>query len=309
MNTLFDQPKYSPKNTSVLRMVNDFEQKHSPIFSKVRTQWLPAVREFLREETGLRMHQKVVGTKIHKDSNISFHFVTDRNGTFIKLIDQYYPDLDFDEYTAFNGLNFQLKNSKSFFIARQGDLAESYNKLSGFLDLYFKKYDLNELLNTLFRNSGESADIWGTYSFRDSRIEVYYVPLILFCQINNLPLEHAILSTLVHEMAHAYHHLGKDKDNVTWLKMNTTDLKIVEGMAEYFTWLFVESYKSNHSKMEETYECMFNCLGAEYTIFKVWTPRYSKEAIKSALLSTRKRSITKYEEFEKLLENVKKILH
>jgi hypothetical protein len=61
--------------------------------------------------------------------------------------------------------------------------------------------------------------------------------------------------------------------------------------------------------MEETYECMFNCLGAEYTIFKVWTPRYSKEAIKSALLSTRKRSITKYEEFEKLLENVKKILH
>ncbi len=309
MNTLFDQPRYFPKNKSVLRMVNHFEQKYDPIFLKVRTQWLPSIREFLREETGLRMHQKVVGTKIHKDSNISFHFVSDRNETFIKLIDQHYPDLDFDEYTAFNKLNFQLKNSKTFFIERHGDLVDSYNQLSGFLDQYFKKYDLNELLNTLFKNSGKSADIWGTYFFRDSKIEVYYVPLILFCQIKNLPLEHAILSTLVHEMAHAYHRVGKDKDNVTWVKMYSTDLKIVEGMAEYFTWLFVESYKSNHSKMEETYECMFNCLGAEYTIFKTWTPTYSKEAIKSALLSTRKRSITKYEEFESLLENVKKILH
>ena len=111
MNTLFDQPKYSPKNTSVLRMVNDFEQKHSPIFSKVRTQWLPAVREFLREETGLRMHQKVVSAKIHKDSNISFHFVTDRNGTFIKLIDQYYLMLEYS-YLYCNILSYLDLNSK-----------------------------------------------------------------------------------------------------------------------------------------------------------------------------------------------------
>ncbi len=290
-------------------MLKDFEQKYDPIFSKVKSQWLPSIREFLREETGLRMHQKVVGAKIQKDNNVSFNFVSDRNETFIKLIDQHYPDLDFDEYTAFNKLNLELKNSKSFFLEKHGDIAQSYIQLTNFLDQYFKKYDLNELLNTLFKNAGKSADIWGTYFCRDSKIEVYYVPLILFCQINNLPLEHAILSTLVHEMAHAYHHVGKDKDNVAWSKMDSTDVKIVEGMAEYFTWLFVESYKSDHSKMAETYECMFNCLGKEYTIFKTWTPTYSKEAIKSALLSTRKRSIIKYEEFQTLLENVKKIMH
>ena len=114
MNNLFDQHKYNPKNKSVLRMVNEFEKKYNPIFTKVRSQWLPAIREFLREETGLRMHQKVIGTKIQKDSNVSFHFVTDRNEKFIKLIDQHYPDLDFDEYTAFNKLHIQLKNSKIF---------------------------------------------------------------------------------------------------------------------------------------------------------------------------------------------------
>ena len=309
MYNLFDQPKYHPRNKSVLRMVNDFEQKYNPILLKVRSQSLPAIREFLREETGLRMHQKVIGTKIQKDSNISFHFVTDRNETFIKLIDQYYPDLDFDKYTAFSKLSLQLQNSKKYFSEKPENLTLPFNELTNFLEFYFRKYNLNELLNTLFKNSGKSADIWGTYFYEDSKIEIYYIPLILFCQINNLSLEQAILSTLVHEMAHAYHHIGRDKDNIIWQKMSSTDLKIVEGMAEYFTWLFVELYKNNHSSMYETYECMFNCLGEEYTIFKKWTPLYSKEAIKSALLSVRKRSITKYEDFQTLLENVKKVLH
>jgi hypothetical protein len=309
MNNLFEQHKYSPKNKSVLKMVNDFEQKHKAVFSKVKSQWLPAIREFLREETGLKMHQKVIGTKIHKDSNISFQFVTDRNETFIKLIDEHYPDLDFDEYTAFYRLHVRLRSSSKFFNNKPEEILVPFNKISNFLDDYLKKYNLKILMDNLFKKSGESADIWGTYFFEDNRIEVYYVPLILFSQINNLPLEHAILSTLVHEMAHAYHHKGKDKDNVIWQKMNSADLKITEGMAEYFTWLFVEEYKNNHRGMEETYRSMFNCLGEEYTIFEKWTPTYSKEAIKSALLSVRKRSITKYEDFQTLLENVKKVLH
>ncbi|MBK9317759.1 MAG: hypothetical protein IPM91_02230 [Bacteroidetes bacterium] len=122
--------RYVPKNKSVLRMVHDFETKYNPIFSKIRTQWLPSIREFLREETGLRMHQKVVGTKIQKDSNVSFHFVTDRDETFIKLIDQHYPDLDFDEYTAFNKLNIQLKNAKLFFKDKPGDISEPYTEIT-----------------------------------------------------------------------------------------------------------------------------------------------------------------------------------
>lgn len=309
MNNLFNPITYNPKNKSVLRILNDFEQKYDPIFSKVKSQWLPAIREFLREETGLRMHQKVVGTKIQKDINVSFNFVSDKNETFIKLIDQHYPDLDFDEYTAFNKLNLELKNSKYFFLEKHGDIAQSYIQLTNFLDQYFKKYDLNELLNTLFKNSGKSADIWGTYFYRDNRIEIYYIPLILFCQIYNLPIEHAILSVLVHEMAHAYHHLGKDKDNISWPTMISTDPKIVEGMAEYFTWLFVETYKGNHSRMEETYNCMFDCLGEEYTIFKSWTPTYSREAIKSALIGTRKKSVKQYKDFIFLIENIKKLMH
>ena len=177
------------------------------------------------------------------------------------------------------------------------------------LDIYFVKYDLKELINNLFKSSGKSADIWGTYSSNGNKIEIYYIPLILFCQIYSLPLEHAIISTLVHEMAHAYHHIGRDKDNVTWTKMFETDNRIVEGMAEYFTWLFVETYKYNHPGMSKTYESMFDCLGDEYTIFKSWTPAYNKETIKSALLGTRKKSIKDYGEFITLLQEVKKIMH
>jgi hypothetical protein len=131
-------------------------------------------------------------------------------------------------------------------------------------------------------------------------------PIILFCQLNNLPLEYAILSVLVHEMAHAYHNVGRDKDNVSWEKMNESDKYIVEGMAEYFTWLFVESYKANYPAMKLTYEVMFDCLGAEYKIFKSWTEIFSKETIKTALISTRKKSITKYDDFLVLIKELKK---
>jgi len=309
MPSLFDQNGYQPKNKSVLRLINDFESNYHDIFKKVHKEWLPNIREFLREETGLRIHQKVVGTKIQKDTNVSFHFVTDRDETFLKLIDEHYPNLDFDEYTVFRRLNFQLKNSEKYFLQKNEKVALPYKQMCLHLDLYFVKYDLKGLINTLFKNSGKSVDIWGTYSLKGSKIEIYYIPLILFCQINSLPLEHAVLSTLVHEMAHAYHHIGKDKDNVTWPDMFITDHRIVEGMAEYFTWLFVETFKASHPGMGKTYDRMFECLGEEYTIFKTWTPTYSKEAIKSALLSTRKKGIIGYSDFEKLLADVKRVMH
>lgn len=306
---LFSNPNYYPKNKSVIRLINSFEQNYHPVFLKVKSQWLPQIREFLREETGLKMHQKVIGTKIHKDTNVSFYFETDRDSKFIQLIDENYPDLDFDEYASFNALYSQLKYSKKYFEQNAINPQAPFNELLEYFEEYFKKYNLDELINTLFISSGRTADIWGMYTLKGSKIEIFYIPLILFSQIKNVPLEHAILSTLVHEMAHAYHHQGKDKDNIIWHNMSSTDLKIVEGMAEYFTYLFVETYKEQYPLMKITYDTMFNCLGDEYTIFKKWTEVYSKEAIKTALLSTRKKSITRYEDFEKLLSDVKKIMH
>ena len=180
MPSLFDQNGYQPKNKSVLRLINDFESNYHDIFKKVHKEWLPNIREFLREETGLRIHQKVVGTKIQKDTNVSFHFVTDRDETFLKLIDEHYPDLDFDEYTVFRRLNFQLKNSEKYFLQKNEKVALPYKQMCLHLDLYFVKYDLKGLINTLFKNSGKSVDIWGTYSLKGSKIEIYYIPLILF---------------------------------------------------------------------------------------------------------------------------------
>jgi hypothetical protein len=176
MSTLFSTQKYQPKNESVLRMIDDFKKNHEDVFIKVKTQWLPAIREFLREETGLRMHQKVVGTKIQKDTNITFHFVTDRDEEFIKLIDEHYPDLEFSEFSEFRQLQIKLNRSKEFFIEKPDEIFKSYTQLFDFLERYFIKYDLNLLINTLFKNSGKNADIWGTYYYNDSKIEVYYIP-------------------------------------------------------------------------------------------------------------------------------------
>jgi hypothetical protein len=90
--------------------------------------------------------------------------------------------------------------------------------------------------------------------------------------------------------------------------MPSSDKHIKEGMAEYFTWLFVEDHKRQYLGLERTYDCMFKCLSPEYTCFKDWTRMYNKEIIKSSLLSVRRSGETRYENFLDLMKKLKALI-
>jgi len=55
MPSLFDNPDYKPQNQSVIFLLEEYEQQYKPLFNKVKNDWLPNIRDFLREETGLKL--------------------------------------------------------------------------------------------------------------------------------------------------------------------------------------------------------------------------------------------------------------
>jgi hypothetical protein len=300
----FENSFYQTKNKSVLALIEDFNKKYRLVFSKVQKYWVPYIREFLRDETGLKMRANKNGFKLGKDASTSFSFVTDHEEGFVKLVDKYYPELDFAEYAAFRTLYKEQKRSSKFF-SNPGCPTNAFKEVENYLTKYFDKYNIDELIKNLFHSTGPNADIWGCYFYRTGKIEIYYIPLILFSDIKNISLEYAIVTTLVHEMAHAYHHMGKDRDNIEWSGMPSADSYIVEGFAEYYTWLFVEEYKIRYPDMESAYLEMFQCLGKEYTCFKEWTPKFSKEVIKTSLLTVRRKGIQTNEQFQITLKSLK----
>jgi hypothetical protein len=110
-------------------------------------------------------------------------------------------------------------------------------------------------------------------------------------------------------MAHAYHHIGKDKEGKNWNQFHDADDNIVEGLAEYYTWMFVEDYKNEYPEMKTTYNYMYQCLSGPYIIFQDWIKeKYSKEHVRIALQAARRIGIKDYQEFLKSMEEANKLI-
>ena len=59
----------------------------------------------------------------------------------------------------------------------------------------------------------------------------------IFATLMNLPVEALTLIVLIHEVAHAYTHVGQDIDNERWdtRAFAGCNLCIVEGLAQFYT--------------------------------------------------------------------------
>jgi hypothetical protein len=308
MPTLFSPLDYEPQNPSILHLVGRFESQYSKEFEKVRHDWLPELREFLRDETGLVINKRKRGTQINRDTNIGFVYKADRNNSFLKLIDEKFPDLDFDEYSANQSLQLSMIDSKKYFTSHKTP-EDEFLILEGYLEDYFEKYNLDKIVGELFKKNNDSLDIWGTYWPNDGHIEIYYLPLLLFSKLHRVSLEFCIVSTLIHELAHAYHHMGKDREDKIWESMWEAEKNITEGLAEYYSWRFVEDNKSAYPLMKVCYDEMFKCLGGPYIIFKEWLEKkYSRQTINLALQATRCKGVNKYSDFLKQLEDAKRLI-
>ena len=69
------------------------------------------------------------------------------------------------------------------------------------------------------------------------RIPIYWMPLAILAPLLNVPLSSLSITTLCHELVHAYSHRGVDIDGRGWKTPHfvNADTYVMEGIAQYYT--------------------------------------------------------------------------
>ena len=85
--------------------------------------------------------------------------------------------------------------------------------LSEYIRLLLAIKRIEELRNRIFQIE---TDVLGAYFFRRSQIQIYWMAIGLIAPLIGVSIEDLTTITLVHELAHAYTHLGTDIDGNRW---------------------------------------------------------------------------------------------
>ena len=103
-------------------------------------------------------------------------------------------------------------------------------------------YDINE-------------DVLGAYFFKIGEIRIYWLAIAIFSALWSVPIEALTFVVLAHELAHAYTHLGYDIDEQDWPTENfaSTDVAIVEGLAQFYSEVVCENLKTQLPESTTTF--------------------------------------------------------
>lgn len=157
-------------------------------------------------------------------------------------------------------------------------------------------------------------DVLGRYSVRTSEIKLYWVVLGAQAALMNVPVEALTIVVLAHELAHAYTHVGVDMDGHSWDtdKFAGTDLRIIEGLAEYYTCILCTvRYRAKLPQLVDAYQALEARSSDLYMVHRKWErlgPRLG-EAIRLAMLTARRLGIQRYEEFHRLLAGAARMMN
>jgi hypothetical protein len=147
------------------------------------------------------------------------------------------------------------------------------------------------------------GDVLGAYFFRESRIELYWVPIWLVAGHLGISPDDLATVVLVHEMGHLYSHRGQDAANGDW---NTNDLAncddhIVEGVAQFYTEAFCKQLaKDGDDRQLNAFMALKAKQRPQYSAHDSWATGHPKRAeiVRQALVAARTLSIRDLAEFE-----------
>lgn len=166
----------------------------------------------------------------------------------------------------------------------------------------------NPFLPTLFRYD---EDILGCYRYsmrgnETGEIELYWGVIDVVAQQLHCSIEVLTGLTLIHELAHAYTHLGADIVGRRWpsLHFANSDTYVKEGLAQYFLELVaVKLTERNEPEVERAYQALLEHQSPPYRAHLPWLKNHSPEAVRAATLESRARNNgIRISEFETALD-------
>jgi len=305
---LFEQSRYAPKNHSVAKLLAEYSSKYMPVFERVKGEWNPAIREFYRGAMGLKLYSGVKGKKAIGDAGVPIQIRPDREDTFMKAVDDMLPDVDFELYASMRELRDKLVRTSGYYNT-DPERKRIYEWTLADIRSFLSRNSLAGPFTAMMKTPGKHRDLFGTYTYRDQHVELFYMPLLIFCKYYEVDLQWAIVVVLAHELAHAYHHAGKDNDGRVWTSMPSAHLWIKEGLAEYYTEKFVESQQHAYPALRKAYDGLLQGSGEEYTSYLEWKDNYTLEHVKLALSMVRRHDVRSYEAFKAKLEEAKRLMN
>lgn len=139
-------------------------------------------------------------------------------------------------------------------------------------------------------------------------IRLYWAVIGLVSEWLGCTVEDLTVVVLAHELAHAYTQLGADIDGRRWapatFAATETDLK--EGLAQYYTERAVQRLQARFPGALSAFRLLTSKQSEPYKRHLPWVDAYSPEAVRRAMLETRRNGEKTLEAFETRLERAGK---
>ncbi len=219
--------KQSEEERKLEALLADFDPKLEERVSRTIRQWNNILRDYLRTEMAFRL---TVGDD---SESIPMKIVPGLPRPLAAIIQP------LDTTTLRLMLNLPLLNTTAdglAFLARHSpepdttQLAAAERIVRAHLQ-QLQRIELQKQLAAIHQ------DILGAYFFRVPAIQIYWMAIGLISRTLNIDPEALTTVVLLHELAHAYSHRGRDIDANRWdvNAFASADIHIVEGIAQYYT--------------------------------------------------------------------------
>jgi len=297
------------------RELSEVLLQHDPdLPSKVErafTQWNGILRDYLRNETGLRL--SVGEDKRAVPVRISGGLPLPLNQVLEELSDPTVWYLYLQRRTissATVGLDLVSTGYgvvESWF---ENGLPASQDDVDRTLQLFKKLEGWLNALELLKKIGAIEQDILGAYFFRIPEVRLYWMVIGLIAGALQVSVEALTFVVAAHELAHAYTHLGRDIDGRRWDVdvFSRTDSKIVEGLAQFYTRMICEKIKDRFPAAVDAYTRLVAIQTGPYRAHLDWggTEDSTGEVVRFAMIEARSRNIEHYGEYQKELEEIRK---
>jgi hypothetical protein len=167
-------------------------------------------------------------------------------------------------------------------------------------------------LNLKERWSEIREDMLGAYFFQVPIVQIYWVPIGLIATTLRVPPQLLTLVALGHELAHAYTHLGRDIDGFRWDAddLASTDLDIVEGLAEFYCRAVCDALNERSSGARGVFDKLQEWSAGPYLAYRRWLEGEGDpgEIVRATMIEGRRTSIKETARFETVLDEYRRNL-
>jgi len=277
------------RNPTLNWILNGFGENFEHKLNTVKKTWNQKIRNFYRDILSLST----------RDNPIQATFLVDDDGRFTDLIEKYYPGLDFAEMVALKRYVSEVDRVEQYYKGVHEHEQLSSSKQYALDRLQY--YDLREIIRRLFDlyNRTPGSDVFGRYYITKHTVEVYLLPCIIFSMLIEEDFLDMLIGTLAHELAHGFHHVGRDKDGFIWNEFSKAEPSLVEGLAEFYTREFARSVEITRPTVLQAFKKTARFLSPEYRRYEQWGDTLSHEAVYQAFIETRRSGVLGFEEFER----------